>query len=72
MPIFNQTISKVARDADVAANTVRAYANLGLVPCIRTSDGSRLFAEDAAGIVRKIYTQRQSHRAVRAAKAEVR
>ena len=42
MPTFSQTVSKVARDAEVASATVRMYENLGLIPCVRTTNGVRL------------------------------
>lgn len=71
MPTFSQTVSKVARDAEVASATVRMYENLGLIPCVRTTNGVRLFAEDAAELVRRIYTERLKSRG-RPAKAEVR
>ena len=37
------TVSEAARELDVAAQTIREWADRGKLPAIRTSGGQRLF-----------------------------
>jgi DNA-binding transcriptional MerR regulator len=60
--IYGRTSGQVAREASVSQPTVRLYANLGLVPHITASDGTRLFSAEAADLVRQIYSQRLARR----------
>jgi DNA-binding transcriptional MerR regulator len=64
---FDRTTGSLARDAGVSPPTVRLYANLGLLPYVLASDGTRLFAADAAELVRQICTQRLANRGRRVA-----
>jgi DNA-binding transcriptional MerR regulator len=63
---FDRTTGQVARDAGVSAPTVRLYANLGLLPHLTASDGTRLFRPDAADLVREICARRLANRGRRA------
>ena len=60
--MYTETIGSTARAAKVAVATVRAYADKGLVECIRTADGRRMFQASAAQRVREIYRERMARR----------
>jgi hypothetical protein len=53
--------------ADCTQQYVGQLAVQGLVPHVVASDGTRLFPEEAADIVRKIKTERLARRGIRAA-----
>jgi DNA-binding transcriptional MerR regulator len=59
---YRDTISKLAREADVTAPTVRTYANRGWLDYIVASDGTRLFRIGQASKVREIYAKRVAQR----------
>jgi hypothetical protein len=61
----NALYIKTAREIAAAAGrlgteTVRNYADEGLVDCVRLANGTRLFRADAAQRVLEIYAQRMS------------
>lgn len=56
------TTGSVARAAAISEQIIRAYANSGLLPCVRTPTGVRLFASDAPELARKIYEERMLRR----------
>jgi DNA-binding transcriptional MerR regulator len=62
MTTFDRTTGQVAREAGVSQPTVRLYANLGLLPHVVASDGTRLFPAEAADRAREICAERLSHR----------
>ena len=64
---FERTTGRVAREAGVSAPTVRLYANMGLLPHVTASDGTRLFSAEAAELVRTICMQRLGNRGRKAA-----
>jgi DNA-binding transcriptional MerR regulator len=55
---FDQTTGSLARLAGKSPQTIRLYVKLGLIECIRSADGRRLFPASAADRVREIYTRR--------------
>lgn len=59
---YTDTTSELARDARVTGQTVRLYADLNLLDCVRASNGNRLFRRGQAERVREIYAQRVGHR----------
>jgi len=59
---FDRTTGQVSREAGVSQPTVRLYANLGLLPHVVASDGTRLFASGAADLVRAICARRLANR----------
>ena len=59
---FDRTTGQVAREAGVSQPTVRLYANMGLLPHVVASDGTRLFAQEAADLVREICARRLANR----------
>ena len=59
---FDRTTGQVSREAGVSQPTVRLYANLGLLPHVVASDGTRLFPPDTAELVREICTRRLANR----------
>jgi DNA-binding transcriptional MerR regulator len=59
---YTDTTSKLAREAEVTAPTVRAYANKGWLDFITASDGTRLFRAGQAPKVREIYAKRIAQR----------
>jgi DNA-binding transcriptional MerR regulator len=67
MQEFTETSGALARAAGVSAPTIRAYTELGLLPHILASNGTRLYRQDAAETVRKILAQRLANRGKRPA-----
>lgn len=59
---FTETTNAVAREVPCDAGTVRAYADMGLVPHMRLANGIRLFRPSAAALVREIREKRVDHR----------
>lgn len=59
---YARTTGQVAREAGVSQPTVRLYANLGLLPHLTASDGTRLFSADSADLVREICARRLANR----------
>lgn len=68
MPEYTHTTTSLARAAEVAPDTVRRYANLGMLDYRLASDGTRLFAFQAVEAVRRICAARLANRGRRAAK----
>lgn len=62
MKLYDQTLSSISRGADCASSTVRGYADAGLVECIRTTSGHRMFTIDAIEQVKKVYAERLANR----------
>lgn len=60
--VFDRTIGEIAREAKVEAATVRDYANRGLVPHKRLSNGTRVFCASAAAIVREVLSKRLANK----------
>lgn len=59
---FTETSTTIASNARCLPDTVRTYADLGLIPSIRLASGVRLFRPDAAAQVRELKLQRIAHR----------
>jgi hypothetical protein len=59
---FLLTSRAVSVEADCTPQYVGQLALQGLVPHLVASDGTRLFSEEAASIVRKIKTERLARR----------
>ena len=64
---FEMTATEVARGAGTAAETVRLYADLGLIPVRRLGNGVRLFRKNAVDEVRTIRDRRLANRGRRPA-----
>jgi hypothetical protein len=64
MEQFTETTNTVARAVDPPCDpgTVRDYADLGLLECLRLANGVRLFKPSAAAKVREIRAQRLARR----------
>lgn len=56
------TTGPVARAAGVSEQLIRAYADEGLLPCVRTPAGVRLFGREAPTLARTIYETRMRRR----------
>jgi DNA-binding transcriptional MerR regulator len=65
--VFSETTTAVAQAADVLPQTVRLYADLGLLEYVRLRNGTRLLKPSAAAAVRTIYKQRKRGQGCRAA-----
>ncbi len=59
---FTLTSRAVSAAADCAPQYVGKLASLDLVPHLIASDGTRLFSDEAAGIVRRIKAERLARR----------
>jgi len=59
---WTNTSGAIARAAGVTVPTVTKYANLELIPSRRSSNGTRLFPDDAAETVREVYRERMARR----------
>jgi DNA-binding transcriptional MerR regulator len=59
---YTDTISALAREAEVTTPTVGKYARLGLLDYVVASDGTRLFRQGQADRVREIYAERIARR----------
>jgi DNA-binding transcriptional MerR regulator len=57
---FDQTTGSIARLAGHSPQLVRLYEKLGLIQCIRSADGRRLFPASAAERVREICAKRRA------------
>lgn len=62
MDTYHLTSRRVSADADCTQQYVGKLAQAGLVPHVVASDGTRLFPDGAAEIVRKIKGERMSLR----------
>jgi DNA-binding transcriptional MerR regulator len=60
--LFDQTTGSLARLANVLPETVRAYADLELIECLRLENGVRMFKSSAAARVKEIRAERMAHR----------
>jgi DNA-binding transcriptional MerR regulator len=56
---FPETTGSVSRDARCLPDTVRRYADGGLIEYRRLADGTRVFRPDAAARVRQIMKERR-------------
>jgi hypothetical protein len=56
--LYRLTVRGVAAGADCAEETVRLYADLGLIDCVRIAGGVRLFRLSASSEVRAIKVRR--------------
>ena len=59
---FDETTGSLARKAKCLPETVRYYADLGLVPCIRLPNGMRMFQSSARGRVLEVLAARLKNR----------
>ena len=59
---YTETTGSIAREAKCLPETVRAYADCGLVEHRRLTDGTRVFRADAADEVRRIMASRLANR----------
>jgi DNA-binding transcriptional MerR regulator len=59
---YRHTSTSLGRVADLTAETVRLYADNGLIECIRLPNGVRLFTDAAAQRAREIKAQRMANR----------
>lgn len=66
MSDFTETSTSLAQKAGVSAETVRRYADLGLLEFRVAADGTRLFSAEGAGRVSEIYADRIANRGRRA------
>jgi DNA-binding transcriptional MerR regulator len=64
---FELTTTDVSREAKRIPETVRQYADLGLIECRRLENGTRLFQRSAIDQVRAISEQRLANRGRRPA-----
>ena len=64
---FSLTATEVARSAGLIAETVRKYADGGLLAYIRMHNGTRLFKPDAVEQARAICKERLANRGYRKA-----
>jgi hypothetical protein len=69
---YSETTSAIAHAADVLPDTVRLYADMGLLEHVRLKSGIRLLKPSAAERVREIYSQRMGNRGRRSATVNVR
>ena len=61
---YTETTGSLARKAGVLPETVRAYADKGLIECTRLENGVRMFRGSAAEQVRAIIAGRAPRRRV--------
>jgi DNA-binding transcriptional MerR regulator len=59
---FTETSGAIARAAGVSVPTIRTYTDLGLLPFVKASNGTRLFKPDAADEVGRILAKRLANR----------
>jgi DNA-binding transcriptional MerR regulator len=59
---YTETTGSLARAAGTTVRTIAKYAELGLISCVRASDGTRLFRPREAKRVRQIYARRMARR----------
>jgi DNA-binding transcriptional MerR regulator len=59
---YTETVSKLAREAEVLPETIRLYGDLGLIEFIRLDNGMRLHKPSAVNRVREIYAERMARR----------
>lgn len=64
---FTQTTTGLARAAAVSPETVRRYADMGLIEFRVASNGTRLFMPSQADQVRQLCAERLSNRGRRSA-----
>ncbi len=60
---YGETTGSVAREAECNQDTVRRYANAGLIDAKRLPDGTRVFRADAAETLRNLLAKREPWRA---------
>ena len=63
---FDHTASEIAREVPVIPETVRGYADRGLLECRRLGNGTRLFQRSAIEKARELRNQRLGNRGRRA------
>ena len=63
---FDMTVTDISRGASVGGDTVRLYADKGLIPCRRLANGTRLFQASAVSEVKRILKIRLANRGRRA------
>ena len=63
---FDVTSSEIARGAEIIPETVRKYADLGLLPFQRLGNGTRLFQRSAIEEAKALHGQRMANRGRRA------
>jgi DNA-binding transcriptional MerR regulator len=63
---YGETTGSVARDAGCLPETVRRFADCGLVDFRRLRDGTRVFRADTAARVREIMAGRRNRQAAKA------
>jgi DNA-binding transcriptional MerR regulator len=63
---FDRSTSDIAREAGCQADTVRLYADLGLIECKRLANGTRLLRKSAGAEVKAIREKRMANRGQRA------
>jgi DNA-binding transcriptional MerR regulator len=64
---FTETPAAIARAANVSVPTVRLYGDMGLIPFVKSSNGTRLHRRDAAASVRDILKSRLANKGRRPA-----
>jgi DNA-binding transcriptional MerR regulator len=64
---FTETPAAIARAAGTSIPTVRLYGDLGLIPFLKSSNGTRLHRRDAAASVRDILKSRLANKGRRPA-----
>ncbi len=58
MEAFNTTLGTLSRQTGISKPTLRLYADSGLVPCLITSVGHRLFQPSAAKTALRVRDER--------------
>lgn len=61
----NLTIGAIAREVGVCVQTIRSYADAGLIPCERDSVGRRMFTEESVEAARSVLRNRRTLPAAR-------
>lgn len=64
---FQHTVTEVARGAELTAETIRLYADTGLIESTRLANGTRLFRADAVEKARALAVSRMANRGRRKA-----
>jgi hypothetical protein len=59
---FVETTGSIARKAEVLPETVRLYADSGLLECRRLANRVRMFKPSAVARVRELYDERMAHK----------
>jgi DNA-binding transcriptional MerR regulator len=64
---YGETTGSIARGAGCLPETVRRFADTGLIDFRRLADGTRVFRADAAGRVREIMAERRGRQSKKTA-----